>query len=234
LRRRHDNVRLLLPAYGRRAWLVLLACCTLLTVAGGAACAVGTYGDPIDGPIDAWLTSHLGGYSDVLQPATDLGQGMPVAAMTAVLVLACLVGRRVNGAVLAAVSVPAAGLLTELVLKPAVPEAYSAYPSGRTTGVFAVITVLAVLLANPPGASLPPLARRAILAIAVLVGCVVAVATAAMNYHHFTDTIGGGALGAAVVLATTFLLDLPRVAQMLAVGRQPSPGLSAQPWQHRP
>ncbi len=189
----------------------------LVTAVGGYLCASGRYGDPLDRPIDSWIIVHLGRQGRVLQLAADLGQPAQVIVMTTALILTCLAAHRVNGAVLAAISVPAAGGLTEKVLKPLVHESYSAYPSGRTTGAFALIAIMAVLMARPsrwrPGRAW----RVALATTAGVVGCAVCVATVGLNDHHFTDTVGGAAVGTGVVLAAALLLDLPGVRKLLAL-----------------
>ena len=45
------------------------------------------------------------------------------------------------------------------------------------------------------------------MAVLVAVSCAVAVATIALNFHYFTDTVAGAALAVGVVLAATFPLD---------------------------
>ncbi len=195
----------------------MLACCALVTAVGGYVCARGTYGDPLDGPIDSWIIAHLGSYRRELQLAADLGQRDQVVVMTSALILTCLAVRRVNIALLAAISVPAAGVLTEKVLKPLVHEAGAAYPSGRTTEAFALIAILAVLLAHPSESKRRSGWRIAVAATALLVGCAVCVATVGLNDHRFTDTVGGAAVGIGVVLTVTFLLDLPVVRNLLAL-----------------
>jgi|SRR5580692_9961978 membrane-associated phospholipid phosphatase len=216
LRQQH-RVAVLIPASARRTAGTVLACCALVTAVGGYVCARGEYGDPLDGPIDAWITAHLGNHGRALQLAADVGQPLQVAVMTTILILACLVARRVNGAVLAALSVPIAGVLTENLLKPLVDESYSAYPSGRSTAAFALITIVAVLLAQP-SRSMPWSGwRLGVVAASVLLGCAVCVAAVGLNDHHFTDTVGGATVGTGVVLTTSFLLDLPIVRNQIAL-----------------
>jgi membrane-associated phospholipid phosphatase len=41
----------------------------------------------------------------------------------------------------------------------------------------------------------------------VLAACAVAVALVGLGHHYFTDTVGGAAVGTAVVLATALVLD---------------------------
>ncbi len=214
--RQQPRVTSLLPVTARRTAVTVLACCAAVTAVGAYVCARGAYGDPIDGPIDSWIVGHMGGHGRELQLAADLGQPTQVVVMTTVLILACLAAGRINGAMLTAISVSAASVLTEKVLKPLVHESYSAYPSGRATGAFALIAILAVLLAHPSRSKSRSRWRIAVVAAAALVGCAVCVATVGLNDHHFTDTVGGAAVGTGVVLTVTLLLDLPVVRKLMA------------------
>ena len=66
-----------------------------------------------------------------------------MAVLTVILVLACLATRNWSGAVLATVAEPAAGALTESVLKPYVGRIDQArsFPSGHATSLFALAAV---------------------------------------------------------------------------------------------
>jgi undecaprenyl-diphosphatase len=135
---------------------------------------------------------------------------MPVAVMTSVLVLACLVTRRWRGAVLAVVAVPAAAGVAELVLKPLVGRTLMgalSFPSGTEARVFAVAAVFAVLMADPIRPRIPAAVRLALTVAVLLAAVAVAVALVVLGQHYFTDTVGGAALGTAVALATALVLD---------------------------
>jgi membrane-associated phospholipid phosphatase len=103
------------------------------------------------------------------------------------------------------------------VLKPLVDESYSAYPSCRTTGAFALITIVAVLLAQQSRSMPWSGCRLAIVVASALVGCAVCVAAVGLNDHHFTDTVGGAAVGTGVVVTTSFMVDLPIVRTQMAL-----------------
>jgi len=119
-------------------------------------------------------------------------------------------GSRPRGAVFAAVSVTAAVLLTERVLKPLIDrtaQGHLEFPSGHATATFALAAVCAVLLAAPPRLRLPGAFRLCLALAAILIAGAVATAVIALGYHYFTDTVGGAAVGTAVVLATAFIVD---------------------------
>ena len=65
--------------------------------------------------------------------------------------------------------------------------------------------------------------RIAIVAVAALIGCAVSIAVIGLGEHHVIDTVGGAAVGIAVVLTATFLLDLPasrRLLELAPLGRR--------------
>jgi len=83
------------------------------------------------------------------------------------------------------------------------------YPSGHTTNVFTIIAIVAVLLASPPPGWPARRTRIALVAIAILIGCVVIVALIVIRFHYFTDTAGGVCVATGVVVGFALLLDLP-------------------------
>jgi membrane-associated phospholipid phosphatase len=208
--RHPEQAQPLLSAPARRLAGIVLGCAVLL-LAGGAVFVHDQYADPLDRQVGLWAATRLSPHGEALRLVSDLGQKVEVIVVVAVMVLACLAARRVNGAVLAAVSAPAASVATEKVLKPLASHlyAYAGYPSGHTTSSFALIATAAVLLASPPGGTSRRAWRVVIVAIAVLIGCAISLAVIGLGDHHFTDTVGGAAVGVGVVLAATFLLDLP-------------------------
>jgi membrane-associated phospholipid phosphatase len=216
--RQRQPARPLLSAQSRRPAAIALACAVLI-LAGGAVFVHDQYADPLDRRVDLWAATRFAGHGETLQLVADLGQKVEVIVIIAVICLACLAARRVNGAVLAAVGAPAASVATEKVLKPLAGHLYfyASYPSGHTTSFFALVATTAVLLAGPPIGKTPrtPRALRVmVVAAAVLVGCAVGVAVIGLGDHRFIDTVGGAAVGIAVVLTATFVLDL-RVSRSL-------------------
>jgi membrane-associated phospholipid phosphatase len=205
----------LLPAHARRASIVLVACCAVVLAIGAGFAAGRSQGHALDRPVDAWLIGRLGSHTGLLARIADLGTPVAVVIFTVILIAGCLATGRVNGAVLAAVSVPVASAITELVLKPIVHETIGqnppglSYPSGHTTNVFTIIAIVAVLLASPPPGWPARRTRIALVAIAILIGCVVIVALIVIRFHYFTDTAGGVCVATGVVVGFALLLDLP-------------------------
>jgi len=199
---------------------VLVICCAALIAIGAIAAAGRSSGSGPDDAVDSWILAHVSSHSAVPWRVADIGGGIVTAAVTAALVIACLAARRVNGALLALVSVLLATVLTERVLKPLVGETIGSppalsYPSGHTTEVVTLAAVVAVLLLNPPRGRPGRGARVAVVVAAALIACAVAVSLIAIRWHYFTDTVAGAAVGIAVVLLTALTLDIHRVRSRL-------------------
>ena len=210
----------LLPGGLRRRAVCTAVCCVVILAAGAVLAAGRSRAGPLDRGIDQWIVDHLHTHHNGLKHIADLGNPAPVTALTVLVILGCLAARRVNGAVLAVVSVPLASGLTEVVLKPIVGEtvghpAVLSYPSGHTTSVFSLVAVVIVLLAGPPGGRLPGWLRLTLAVLAFAVGCAVAVSLVGIHYHYFADTIGGACVATGTVLVVALLLDTPRARVLL-------------------
>jgi membrane-associated phospholipid phosphatase len=208
-----DAVRL--PAAG------IVAACAGATALLGASLGHGAHTDPVDTAIDARVQAGLAGHHKLLLVLAWLGDLPAIAGMAAILIAACLLWRRYRGAALLAISIPAAAVITERLLKPLVGRTslgFLSFPSGHATGTFALATAITVLLAGAPG--LPRAVRLAAAAIAFAVASLVAAAMIALGFHYFTDAVAGAAVGTGTVLATALLLDGPF---MPATKRSPEP-----------
>jgi undecaprenyl-diphosphatase len=208
----------LLPLSARRPAAVIAAGCAVVTLVLAVLVAGASRPDGFDRAADTWLIARLAARHRELVLLMDLGEPVQVTVMTVLLAAGCLAARRVNGAVLAAVTVPATAALTELVLKPLVGRTLGSsevYPSGHTSRAFALAAVLVVLLLRPAGAPGRRVLPRAVMAVSVLLAAGVGIAMTSLGYHYLTDIIGGAATGGGVVLTATFLLDPPAVLRRL-------------------
>lgn len=213
-------VRPLLPASARRPAVVIIVICAMVIAVGGVVAAGNHHGNALDRPVDSWILRHLGGHHRILHDVTNIGQGITLLVLTLALILACLAARRLNGAILSALSLAVASVLTEVVLKPLIGEtigrpAVLSYPSGHTTTAFTLTAVVVVLLVDPPSGRPAPAIRLALAILAVLMGCAVAVSLVGIRYHYFTDTVAGAAVATGTVLGCALLLDLPRIRSWL-------------------
>jgi membrane-associated phospholipid phosphatase len=208
----------LLAASVRPRAAALVACCALFLAVLGVLVANQTRPDPFDraadAPVISWLAGHQGVALWLAFPASTI----PAASLSAVIVIICLLARRLNAAVLAALAVPATAALNDGLLKHLFHRTYLgllSYPSGHTATMSALATTLTVLLIIPPR----PASARALLwlvpAAACLFTIVVAIGVIALRWHYLTDTLAGAAEGIATVGALALLLDLPPARRSL-------------------
>jgi membrane-associated phospholipid phosphatase len=207
---------------------VIVAACAGTTALLGAWLGHGAHTDPVDTAVDSRVRSSLAGHLKLLELLARPGDLPAITGITAILVLACLLRRRYRKAALVAISIPAAAVITERLLKPLVGRTalgFLSFPSGHATGTFALATAITVLLAGTP--SVPRAVRLAVAAIAFAVASVVATAMIALGFHYFTDAIAGAAVGIGTVLATALLIDLA-VQAWRRSGRRPPPAAGAE------
>jgi membrane-associated phospholipid phosphatase len=218
--RQWQAARPLLTSGARRPAAIISACCLAVTVVLGVLTAHSARPDGLDGTVDSWIERTFGVHHRALLLLEDIGKPAETVILTLVIVLACLAARRLNGAVLTAVSVAASLVLTEVVLKPAVGrtlDGYRVYPSGHTGFAVTLAAVIAVLLVNPPRRQLRRALKIAVAAGAALIGSAVGVAMVGLHAHYFTDTIGGAALAIGVVLTTALVLDTERLRRWMRI-----------------
>jgi len=218
----------LLSDAARRPAAAIVAACVVTTALLGAWLGHGAHTDRVDTVIDARVKAILPGSAKLLERLAWPGGLHAIIGMTAVLVLVCLLRRRYRGAALAAISIPAAAVLTERLLKPLVGRTalgFLSFPSGHATGTFAVATAITVLLAGAP--RVPRAVRLAAAVIAFAVASVAAAAMIALGFHYLTDAVAGAAVGTGTVLATALVIDLVMLAWRRS--REPPPiGLEAE------
>jgi membrane-associated phospholipid phosphatase len=196
-----------------RPWAgALLACCAIFVVVLGLLLAHQPRADWLDHAIDSPIIGWFDGHRDLLPRLAAPGTHLPEAVLSAVIAAACLLGRRLNGAVLAAAAVPTAAGLNDGLLKPLFHRAslgFLSYPSGHTATVFALAATVTVLLVVPPRPARARVARVLIPIGMCAIGGVVAIAVIGLRWHYFTDTVAGAAVGIGTVCGLALILDLP-------------------------
>ena len=235
MRKPHPSPGRPLLAAAVRPWAgLLMATCAVLLVVLGVVFAHQTAAPgldrAIDDPVITWFGRHPGLAGSLARP----GSLVPMAALSVVTAVACLLARRLNGAVLAMTAVPVAAGLNDGLLKHLFDRTYLGvltYPSGHTATVFALAAAVVILLfASPPQAGPEPASteptrtgsartrplRVLLAAAACTLGVVVALGVMGLEWHYFTDTVGGAALGIGTACGLAFVLDLPVVARPLA------------------
>jgi membrane-associated phospholipid phosphatase len=201
--------QLLLPERLRLLAAALLTACVAVTAGLAVYDADPVKPTWLDSVSDPRIQAALGHFPTLLNWLPELGRLRAVTLMTLALVLACVATRRWSGAILAAVAEPAAIGLTDYVLKPYVGGAIGqAFPSGHATSMFALATICAVLLLDPPGRRVPGPVRLLLALAALLLATAVAAVMVAISAHSLTEAVAGAAVGTGVVLACALGLDL--------------------------
>jgi undecaprenyl-diphosphatase len=214
-----------------RTWAiaVVIGCVLLVAVLGGlfAGQARANWFDHlVDSPIISMLGHHGLTTLRLASPGT-LGPAVLISGAIAVI---CLRFRRINGAVLALLAVPVSDGLDDAILKPLIGRTdlgQLTYPSGHTTAVFAMTATVAILLLVPPQQSRTRTLRVLLVLVALGIALIVAAAVIALEWHYFTDTIGGAAVAVAVVCTLAIIIDQlttnrwlgPRLAGLMQNGR---------------
>ena len=200
---------LLYPA-ARRPAAALAIAGVVVTAALGLLLAGHSHPGRVDGWVDGQILARLGSHPQ-LADVIYLGDPSWVVVICTAAVVACLLARRFRGALLVAIAVPAAGGLTDHILKPLVDRTTSSgipnFPSGHTAAV-TTMAVAAVLVLTGPGRPPLPAALRWLLSAGLLALIPwVAIGLVLAHFHYFTDTVGGAGTGIAVVLGTALGLD---------------------------
>jgi len=189
---------------------LLVAACAIVIATLGTLTAGQTTADWLDARIDGVIMARLGPHVHLDELVVTMGNQHTATIICALLVLALLALRRPRAAVLVVVAVPAAIVLTEYLLKPLFDRRLLgdlSFPSGHETVVSAMAFSLIVALTGPARPALPAALRWLAVAVAVAAMLALAPALIALQYHYFTDTIGGVAVGLGTVLTTALGLD---------------------------
>lgn len=228
LARRGGASRPLLTATGRILAVPLIFVSIATTVALSVWIQHSKSDGSVNDSIDAKVISATAGHRHLLTLLETAGDLRTITVLTLLIAAWCAAFRNWRGVLLAAFSVPVAGALTEYVLKPVISgDSWAAFPSGHTTGGFALATLAAVVAASTASrvpAVIRGLAALAFLALAFAIG----VAMIGLSDHFFTDTVGGAAVGVTVVLCSALVIDW-LAAALRASSAQPGSGQPAAP-----
>ena len=207
------------------AWLV--AGCAVLVIALGILFAHQSTAGGFDRAVDARVIGWLFGHHEAQRWLAFPGTLKPAAVLVVAAAAGCILAGRLNGALLAVTAVPIATGLDEVLIKRLVDRTYLgnlAYPSGHVTTVSALAATATVLLLIPPQQAGTRLPRILLTVVAWAVTVLVAVAVMSLEWHYFTDTIGGAAVGVGTTAGLGLLIDLPVVRRALGRLCQAWPG----------
>jgi membrane-associated phospholipid phosphatase len=202
--------RPLLPPGLRGPAVALVCACLVIIAILGAWLAHRAQPGSVDGRTDDWLIAHVHSGRGMLKAVGSLGNTNWAVLVFGLLVLTCAVTRRYRGALLVVIAAPVAGAVSEYVLKPLFDRTisgYLAFPSGHLTAVSTMAVALVVLLTGPARWPLPAPLRWLLAATALAAVPAAAISVVIDQYHYFTDTVGGTAVGTATVLATALVVD---------------------------
>jgi membrane-associated phospholipid phosphatase len=214
----------------------LLVGCAILVAIFGALFAHQATADRFDHAVDSPFVTWFGGRHHLALWLAFPGTLIPAVVLSAAVVVGCLLTGRLAGAVLAVVAVPVAIGLNEALLKPLVHRTYLGqitYPSGHTATIFALAATFTVLLlaAPRPGTAQP--LRILIPAAACVLGAAVAIGVIGLQWHYFTDTVAGAAVGIGTVCGLALGLDLPAVRRWLEIAGRRLPVVRRSHTPHR-
>lgn len=211
----------LVPTRLRRpAVLVALACWVLAAVLGAQF-----VGQHRPGGLDATIATDVhhvlteqGMFARVLTGPTHPIVVYPVIALA----VGVAVFRRWWPRAVFAIAAPGlCVLLTELLFKPLVgrtDDGVLSYPSGHTVSAVSAFAAAALVIS----VGWRPAARWTVVGLLVALWLVFAIGLVGMDYHYFTDTVGGFLVAVGVVVPLALLTD--SVSARLAARRPTPPG----------
>jgi membrane-associated phospholipid phosphatase len=221
--------RPLIPDRNRSSALALAVLAWIVTALMGLHYSDDSRPGRVDRAVDGRIVAELAKNERLVQHLVSVGNPAVITLISLVLVAVLALLRRPRAALLAALSPPLAGALTEWVIKPLVGRTFAgglAFPSGHTTGIFTVAFVIVVVVSERKPPKLPR-ALGVVLAVGAL-GLAVSVAAAlvAARYHYATDTVGGAGVALAVVLSVSVAVDAVSDAR---TARRVSPVVTSPP-----
>jgi membrane-associated phospholipid phosphatase len=183
---------------------VVSALCAIAVVTLGLLFDHEKAASALDESVYSMVYKNFVGERSVLQAMLVPTEPVLLVIIMGLVAMAAVARRRPRLAVLAVVG-PLVAVGVNALLKPAIGRTINngnlAFPSGHTTGLVAVLTVLVLAVAT----------RKSLASLMIAVGFVItivaAIALIGMKYHYVTDTIGGACLALATVLAVALSID---------------------------
>jgi undecaprenyl-diphosphatase len=196
----------LVPARLRRPVVLVTVVCWILAAVLGSRFVGQHRPGALDAAIAAAVHRVLTEHGMVARVLTGPTHPIVVYPVIALVLGVCVFRGWWERAVLAVAAPGLCVLLTELVFKPLVGRTDNgvlSYPSGHTVSAVSALAVAALVLSAAWRASL----RWAVLGLLMLVWLVFSTGLVGMDYHYFTDAIGGFLTAAGVVLPLALLTD---------------------------
>jgi membrane-associated phospholipid phosphatase len=199
---------------------VISAVCALVVAGLGLLFGRQQVGSSFDQTVYWVIYKQFVGERGLLRAMLVPTEPVLLAVVIGLIVMLAVARRRPRLAILAVAGPLVAVGLNSVVLKPLFGRTIDgslAFPSGHTTGLVAVLTVLTLAVV----AGVRPPWRKSVTSL-VIVGALVVTAVAAtaligMKYHYVTDTVGGACTAVTTVLVIAFGIDW-----IVAKRRQPT------------
>jgi membrane-associated phospholipid phosphatase len=209
-----------------RPVVVIVVACAAVVLGLGLLFHHQRDGLPLDHAVYGMVYRNFVGERGLLQAMLVPTEPVLLVIVVALFFMLAVARRRPRVALLAVVGPLLAVGLNAVVFKPLVDRTINngnlAYPSGHTTGLVAVLTVL--VLATVTSRAPKPLVSLVII-VALVVTVVAATALVGMKYHYVTDTVGGACLAVATVLGVALAIDAG-AAKRGRVGRTTASGVA--------
>lgn len=202
----HPTVTRLVPAGLVPLFVVLASVSGLVVAALGLLFSGQRVSSALDENVYWTVYKQFVGERGLLEAMLVPTEPVLLVIVIGLIVMVAIARHRPRLAVLAVAGPLIASLLSSPVLKPlfgrTINNGSLAFPSGHTTGMVSVLTVLVL-------ATVTMRKSWTILAIvgALVIAVVGATALVGMKYHYVTDTVGGAGVAIAVVLTTALLID---------------------------
>jgi hypothetical protein len=164
-----------------------------------------------DRRIDHYLHGLLVDHHRLLEDVADLGGPVAITIVAVVLAAVLFLAGRPRAALLAVVAPALAAAITEWLLKPLIGRTlggFYSFPSGHTTGIFAVAFVVVVAMLDRSAPRPRAAVALIVCVLSLAIAACVAAALVADHYHYATDTVGGAGVALATVAIVGLGIDL--------------------------
>ncbi|MET0233089.1 MAG: phosphatase PAP2 family protein [Kibdelosporangium sp.] len=201
----------LVPAGFVRLIAAISGACLIVVVVMGLMLGSDRVGTAFDQNVYWAVYKQFVGERGMLRAMLVPTEPVLLVVVVGLIVMAAVARQRPRLAILAVAGPLVTVTLTSAVLKPlfgrTINNGSLAFPSGHTSGLVAVLTVLVIAVvsgARPPW-------RKSLTTLAIvgagLVAVVGATALVGMKYHYVTDTVGGACMAVGVVLLAALTID---------------------------
>jgi membrane-associated phospholipid phosphatase len=191
-----------------RPVVVIVVACAAVVVGLGLFFHHQRDGLPLDHAVYGLVYRNFVGERGLLQAMLVPTEPVLLVVVVALFVMLAVARRRPRVALLAVAGPLLAVGLNAVVFKPLVDRTINngnlAYPSGHTTGLVAVLTVLVLATVT---SRVPKSLMSLVIVAALVITAVAATALVGMKYHYVTDTVGGACLAVATVLGVALAID---------------------------